>query len=309
MVVTGGTGLVGRALVAALAADGHGVVVATRRPQAAAGLGAGVQALPWPAGSPAGARGEGDAAWRDALAEADAVVHLAGASIAAGRWTPERKERIRASRIESTRLVVDALAQASPRPRVLVSGSAVGYYGPRGDEELTEADGPGHDFLSEVCVAWEAEARRAEELGARVVLVRTGLVLAPDGGALPRMARPFRFFLGGPVGSGRQWISWIHRADWVELVRWIIGNDAVSGPVNATAPQPETSAAFSRELGRVLHRPARLRVPAVALRLALGEMADALLVGGQRVVPARALAMGFAFRYPALPPALSSVMG
>lgn len=299
VVVTGGTGFIGRALVALLLAKDAEVAVLSR--SVAGRVPAGAQGVVW--------GGEADTGWRKVLEGADAVVHLAGESIAARRWSPEQKKRIRDSRVLGTRALVDALAQCRHRPRVLVSSSAVGYYGPRGDEEVDEADGPGRDFLSGVCVAWEQEAARAEKLGIRVVFLRNGLVLEKDGGALPRMLLPFRFFVGGPVGSGRQWMSWIHREDVVRLIHFVMERDEVEGPVNAVVPNPVTNRRFSRILGRVMGRPALFPVPAPVLRLAFGEMAEALLLTGQRVIPVRALEAGFRFQYPELEPALRAVLG
>ncbi len=323
VVVTGGTGFIGRPLVASFLDKGAEVTVLTR--SGAGRLPAEVKAATWPAGttkpgevlqrSPSGGGFAGggpperaESRWWEALDGADAVVHLAGESIAARRWTREQKARIRESRIQGTRVLVDALARVERKPRVLISGSAVGFYGPRGDEELTEADAPGQDFLSEVCTAWEREARQAELLGMRVVLLRTGTVLERDGGALPRMLLPFRWFAGGPFGSGRQWMSWIHRDDLVGLIHFLIENEEARGPVNAVAPNPVTNLVFARTLGRVMRRPSRLAVPGPLLRLALGEMAEALLLSGQRVLPAAALALGFRFRYPELEPALRAIL-
>ncbi|MGC7847530.1 TIGR01777 family oxidoreductase [Desulforudis sp. 1088] len=313
VVVTGGTGFIGRPLVASFLDRGDEVTVLTRSKTGR--LPAGVKAVTWPAGGPAASGeeggippGEAESRWWEALDGADAVVHLAGESIAARRWTPEQKERIRESRVQGTRVLVETLARVKRRPGVLVSGSAVGYYGPRGDEELTEADAPGQDFLSEVCTAWEREARQAEILGMRVVLLRTGMVLERDGGALPRMLLPFRWFAGGPFGSGRQWMSWIHRDDLVSLIRFLIANKEARGPVNAVAPNPVTNLAFARTLGRMMRRPSRLAVPRALLRLALGEMAEALLLSGQRAVPARALELGFSFKYAELETALQAIL-
>ncbi|MDI3317929.1 MAG: TIGR01777 family oxidoreductase [Bacillota bacterium] len=317
VVITGGTGLIGRALCESLAGDGHEVTVLSRRPDAERKrrLPPGCRLLPWPA-LPAAERtllpgprpGESDG-WRRALEEAEAVVHLAGESIAGGRWNQARKERIRGSRVASTRALVEALAAAERRPGVLVSASAVGYYGPRGDEEVTEESPPGSDFLARVCVAWEREAEVAEGLGLRVVLLRTGLLLAAQGGALPELVRPFRLWVGGPLGTGRQWVPWIHLADEVGLIRWALEEERLRGPLNATAPEPVRQRELARQLGRVLARPSWLPAPAPLLRLALGEMAEALLLGGQRALPARALALGYRFRFPRLEPALRDLLG
>ncbi|PZN10023.1 MAG: TIGR01777 family protein, partial [Bacillota bacterium] len=220
-----------------------------------------------------------------------------------------QKERILQSRLRATRALVQAMEAAQRPPRLLLSGSAVGYYGPRGDEVVTETGRPGTDFLSRVSVAWEEEARRAEAAGVRVALLRTGVVLAREGGALPRLVLPFRFFAGGPLGSGRQWVPWIHLDDLVDLITFLLGSDDAAGPYNGTAPEPVTNREFARVLGRVLGRPAWLPAPAPALRLVLGEMADALLLSGQRAVPERALAAGFRFRYPDLEKALRHLLG
>jgi len=245
---------------------------------------------------------------RAAMPETDAIVNLAGESVAGGRWTAARKAAIRTSRIEATRALVDAAAAASPRPKVLVNASAVGYYGAHGDEALDERAAAGTDFLARVCVEWEAEARRAEALGLRVVLLRVGVVLAPDGGALSAMLLPFRAGLGGPIGGGRQWMSWVHRDDVVGLLREAVGNAEYVGPVNATSPNPVTNRDFARALGRVLHRPAALPVPGIGLRLLMGEMATMLLTG-QRVLPRAAERLGYAWQQPELPAALERCVG
>jgi hypothetical protein len=209
--------------------------------------------------------------------------------------------------VKATRSLTEAIAQADRAPAVLISGSAVGYYGPRGDEVVTEETPPGSDFLARVCTHWEAEANRAASEHTRVVCVRTGLVLAADGGALPKMLPPFKLFAGGPVGSGRQYWPWIHRDDWIGLVRWTIDQSTVSGAVNATAPNPVTNAEFSEALGAALHRPSLLPAPAFALRLLLGEMADALLLSGQRAIPAKAQHQGFTFKYERISDALRAI--
>ncbi len=298
--VTGGTGLVGQALVRALHGDDHDVLVLSRRGNAGPG---GVRTARWP-----GAEGGGGTWWRT-LEGADAVVHLAGEPIAARRWDTAQKERIRASRTRGTRALVEGMSQLQRPPAVLISASAVGYYGPCGDAVIHEDAPPGRDFLAEVCVAWEAEAARAEALGTRVAVLRLGLVLAAHGGALARMLLPFRLFLGGPAGTGRQWVAWIHLDDAVGLMRWLLTTPDARGPFHATAPQPLTNRDFSRAIGRALGRPSWLPVPAAALRLALGEMAEALLLTGQRAVPARALAGGVGFRYADADAALRAVLG
>jgi uncharacterized protein (TIGR01777 family) len=293
--ITGATGLIGRPLCSALLAAGHRVTALSRS-------GA-------PAGFPAGARSvRGDPAtagrWQEELAACDACVNLAGEPVAAGRWTGERKRRIRESRVESTRRVAEVVAARGPS--VLVSGSAVGYYGPRGDEPLDEAASPGSDFLAGVCREWEAAALGAAPR-ARVVTVRTGIVLARHGGALPRMLLPYRFFAGGPIGKGEFWQSWIHLGDEVALIVWALENPAVAGPLNAAAPHPVKNRELARAIGRVLNRPSALPVPELALELMFGELAS-VLVAGQRVIPRKATDLGFHFRYPELEPALRDLL-
>ena len=285
VLVTGGTGFIGAALCHALTGAGHAVTVVTRDPAhiAAAAIG-------WERVSAA-------------VRETDALVNLAGEPLGSRRWSVRQKELIRQSRVLATRTLVDAIAAAEPRPRVLVNASAVGYYGPRDDEPLDESAGPGAGFLADVCRAWEQEALRAEDLGLRVVRLRLGVVLAADGGALARMLPPFRAFVGGPIGSGRQWMSWIHRDDVTGIVVDALANDGYHGPVNATAPQPVTNRDFAKLLGRTLARPVWLPTPAFALRLALGEMAE-LLLSGQRVLPGIAERLAYQWRYPELSGAL-----
>jgi uncharacterized protein (TIGR01777 family) len=297
IVIAGGSGFLGRALGDALARDGDEIVSLSRR---AAGSVARSRLVRW---TPDGTVGP----WKSEIDGADAVVNLAGESIAARRWTDAQKRLILDSRVLATRSLVNAINSASPAPAVLVSGSAVGYYGPLGDEVATEDRPAGSDFLARVCTQWEAEAARVTAGGTRLACIRTGLVLDRDGGALPRMLPPFWFGMGGPVGSGRQYWPWIHRSDWISLVRWTIVSPSASGALNASAPWPVPNADFARALGRALHRPAFMPAPAFAMRLALGEMADALLLAGQRAVPARAEQLGFTFRYPQLDDALRAI--
>jgi uncharacterized protein (TIGR01777 family) len=299
VIIAGGSGLLGSALVTALS-DEHEIIVYTRRP--GAGRASRVQQVQW---TPDGGTG----AWTSALNGAGAVVNLAGEPIGAGRWSAARKQRIEDSRVQATRSLVQAIAAASTPPPVFISGSAVGYYGPCGDEVVTEKSPAGADFLAHVCARWEAEAARAAGGKVRVVVLRTGLVLDRRGGALPRMLLPFKLGAGGPLGSGRQYWPWIHIDDWVRLVRWAIVTPALIGPVNVTSPDPMPNAEFARSLGRAMHRPALLPTPGFALRLMLGEMADGLLLSGQRAVPAKSLGAGFAFRYPRLDEALAALFG
>jgi uncharacterized protein len=294
VVVTGGSGFLGGALVAALRRDGHEVAVLTRRPPRAPGE------LQWNASPSLGP-------WARAFEGAGAAINLAGEPIAEGRWTASRKQTILASRVEATRAVVTALRGAGAPGTALLSGSAVGYYGTHRNEPLDETSPAGSDFLASVCREWEAEALAAT--GARVVLLRTGFVVARNGGALPRLALPFHFFAGGPLGSGRQVMSWIHRDDWVAMVRWALANVEVRGPLNLTAPAPVTNREMAHALGRALHRPSFMPAPGFALRLALGEMADALILNGQRVLPRTATDAGFRFRYQKIEEALAAIYG
>jgi uncharacterized protein (TIGR01777 family) len=299
VVIAGGSGFLGLPLAQRLSAEGHDVLILTRRSGFTAGNGR-VRAVMW---TPHGEAG----GWASEVDGAGAVVNLAGESIAK-RWTAARKQRILESRLLATRSMVAAIRRAAAPPPVLVNGSAVGYYGPHGDEIVTEETRAGGDFLAHVCVQWEAEAERASSDRTRVVCVRTGLVLETCGGALPQMLPPFRFGVGGPVGTGHQYWPWIHRDDWIALVKWTIQSPSVSGPVNATAPHPVTNREFATALGRAIRRPSLLPMPAPALRLILGEMADGLLLSGQRAIPQRAERGGFTFRYPHVDEALQAVL-
>lgn len=302
--VTGATGLIGPPLVDALRDRGAQVTVLSRDPvRAAARLNAGgrpaVKAVAWdPLGEPAPA---------EALEGRDAIVHLAGENVAQ-RWSERARRAIRESRVRGTRNLLAGLRRAEQRPRTLLSSSAIGYYGAHGEEPLDEGAPPGADFLAEVCAAWEQEAAKAAALGARVALVRTGVVLDPRGGALAKMLPPFRLGLGGPLAGGRQYMSWIHREDLIALMLAALGDERWDGPINATAPEPVSNREFSRALGRALGRPAVLPVPGAALRLRYGEMAG-MLVEGARVVPAKALVLGYRFKYPRLREALRSALG
>jgi uncharacterized protein len=241
--------------------------------------------------------------------DADAVIHLAGASIAGHRWTPEWKKELRDSRITATRNLVNALRELQRPPRVFIAASAIGFYGSRGDEELTESSAGGTDFLAQLTRDWEAESARAGEWGARAVLLRFGVILAKSGGALGMMALPFRFGVGGRVGSGRQWMSWITLEDVVGIIRNVLESAVPSGSLNVVTSNPVRNSEFTAALARVLHRPAVFPAPAFALRLALGEMADALLLASQRVVPRRLEESGYRFMHPQLEPALASILG
>ena len=289
IVITGGSGLIGSAVAREMGSAGHEVVVLTRDPSRVSPLPPNTRAVQWDGRTP------GD--WAKLLDGETAIVHLAGDSVAAGRWTEEKKRRIRDSRVQSGGAVMAAIRQAKSRPRVLLQGSAVGYYGACGDEEVTESHPAGDDFLARVCVEWEASTAEASALGVRRPVLRTGIVLSGEGGALPRMALPFRLLAGGPLGNGRQWFPWIHEADEVGAIRFLIERQDADGPFNLTAPAPLTNRDFSRVLGQVLARPSFAPAPGFALRFLLGEMADALL-HGQRAMPRRLLELGYAFRYP-----------
>lgn len=300
--VTGATGTIGRALVGALLARGDSVVALSRDPdRAREALGERIEAHAWadPAGEPAPAA---------ALSGADAVAHLLGEPVAQ-RWSDTAKRKIHASRELGTRNLVSGLREADPRPRVLVSQSATGYYGPHGDERVDEAAPPAaEDFLADVTIAWEREAGAAGDLGMRVAVCRTGVVLSESGGALAQMLPPFKLGAGGPVAGGRQYVPWVHLDDVVGAFLHCIDSDAISGPANVTAPQPVTNAELSKELGRVLHRPALVPVPAFAVKLLFGEMSS-IITTGVRAVPARLLDSGYAFREPDLGHALRRATG
>lgn len=298
VVVAGGTGFLGSALAETWAEDGHDVRTLTRalppgqtRHESGTGV-PGITRVGW---TPDGGAG----AWSESVSGADAVVNLAGASVAGKRWTAGRKAVLRNSRILATRSLVAAIAGAASPPAVFVSSSGVGYYGDAGDEPKTESAAPGRDFLAQLCAEWEAEAVPAGRHGVRVAILRTGVVLEQSGGALAALMTPFRFFAGGRLGSGRQYMSWIHRLDWIEMVRWIVQTPEAAGAFNVAAPHPVTNRHFARALGRALGRPALLPAPAFALRMALGEFAESILTG-QRALPAHALALGYRFRYPEL---------
>ncbi len=300
ILVTGSSGLVGTALVRALIKDGHTVCRLTRPSTIAKNESNDGFQVAWnPATGELGGAAVG----------ADAVVNLAGASIADGRWSATRKAELQSSRIDTTRALVAALAKMNARPRVLVSASATGFYGNHGDELLTEESQPGTDFLSGLAKDWETEALKAEALGIRVVLARLGIVLARNGGALPAMMLPFRFFAGGKIGSGQQWMSWISLEDVIEILRLALEKGDVRGPINVISPQPVQNAEFTKVLASAMHRPALFPAPAFAVRLALGEMADALLLSSQRVLPKKLESLGYRFLHADLRSALMTLLG
>ena len=300
VLISGGTGLIGRALTRALVDRGDEVVILSRSPQRhAAHLPRGVQLLAWDGRTPTG--------WGEIVNTVDAVVNLAGANIAEGRWTAARKRVIRESRLHAGHALVEAIRDATSKPHVLIQASAVGYYGPRGDEIVTEDTPPGSDFLAQLAVEWEASTREVEAWGIRRPIIRTGVVLSMEGGALPRMLPPFKLGLGGPLGSGRQWFPWIHMADEVGAILFLLDRKEAHGPYNLSAPNPVRNEEFTRALGEILHRPTLFRVPAFALRLLFGEMATVLLEG-QRAIPRRLLDEGYTFRYEDVRSALRALL-
>jgi uncharacterized protein len=294
VLVTGSHGLVGTALVEALTANKHHVLRLVRASSSSN------TNISW----------DPDAGTIDKhkLEGLDAVLHLAGESIASGRWTEEKKRKIRESRVSGTQLIAKTLAQLSQRPATLISASAIGYYGDRGDELLTEQSRAGTGFLSDVCVEWESATRPASEAGIRVVLTRFGIILDKKGGTLAKMLPPFRMGIGGRVGDGKQWMSWIALDDVIGGLRFVVENQRISGPANFVAPNPVTNAEFTKTLGRVLSRPTLFPVPKFGARLAFGEMADALLLSSQRVDPVRLKSENYSFRFPALDKALRHIL-
>jgi uncharacterized protein (TIGR01777 family) len=307
VLIAGGTGFLGNPLAWAWAEDGQDVRVLTRglppgQTQHESGTGKpGITRVGW---MPDGTVGE----LAREFHEAAAVINLAGESIAGKRWSATRKQALRDSRILPTRSLAAAFQQSASPPPTFISASGVGYYGAHGAEPVTEAAGPGSDFLATLCVDWEAEARKAAREGVRVITLRNGLVLEKSGGLLQPMVRAFRLFAGGPQGNGRHYMPWIHRHDWVEMVRWLVDTPSLSGPVNATAPHPVTNREFAHALGRALRRPALVPTPGFALKLLFGELSEAMLTG-QRAIPERAKTAGYHFRYPEIDIAFRGIFG
>jgi len=291
ILLTGGTGFVGKHMINGLVAAGHTISVVTRSPAEHRTARSGVDYVDWLPG----------------LERFSAIVHLAGEPIFGKRWTPEVLREIRSSRVDTTRRIVEAMRAGPSRPSALVCASAIGWYGDRGDEVLTESSGPGSGALAEICQAWESEAERARELGVRVVRVRIGVVLGESGGALKQMLPPFKLGVGGPIGSGKQWFSWVHLRDLVGLLVRAVSDEALSGAVNGTSPNPVTNRELTRTLGRVLRRPTVLPVPKLALKLRFGQAAE-VLTGSQRCVPEAAQRAGFQFQFPALESALRDIL-
>ncbi|MFC1960638.1 TIGR01777 family oxidoreductase [Chloroflexota bacterium] len=294
VIVTGGSGLIGRVLADSLTNDGHEALLLSRAPGGVTNLPDGAEAIYWD-----GCTADG---WGDLVEGADAVVNLAGSSIAGKglldvRWTKDRKRSIYESRINAGQAVTEAIQTATNKPKVLIQSSAIGYYGPQdSDAAILEDTPPADDFLASLCVAWEESTEAVETLAVRRVVIRTGVVLSTDGGALPRQILPFRLFAGGPIGSGEQWYSWIHIADQIAAIRFLLDNEKARGPFNLTAPEPVTNKVFGQALGRVMKRPAFMPAPAFAFKAAFGE-ASTVLLDGQRVLPQRLLDLGFSFQF------------
>lgn len=301
VIITGGTGLIGQPLSQALAADGHEVIVLSRAPEKVNNTPAGVTLQKWDGKSAEG--------WGELADGAGAIVNLAGAGIADKRWSQQRKQEIRQSRIDAGKAVMQAITAAATKPGVLIQSSAVGYYGTQtGDAQVTESFSPGGDFLSKVCFDWEASTAPAGKQGVRRVVVRTGVVLSNEGGAFPKQVMPFKFFAGGPVGGGKQWYPWIHIDDEVRAIQFLIANDKAEGPFNLAAPNPVTNQEFGKLIGEVLGRPSFMPAPGFAMQTVFGEMA-VILLEGQRAVPQRLLELGFTFKYETALAALKNLLG
>lgn len=300
VLVLGGTGFVGKNLCSALVSAGYQVFVLTRNlTKARQVLGNNIKTLVW--------HGPQSLTPSAALPETEYIINLAGESIGEGRWTRQKKKRILDSRVNTTRTVVNAIKNKTLKPSLLINASAVGFYGPHGDEQLTEDTPAGQDFLARVCRAWESEAYEARALGVNVITLRIGMVLGKNGGALDKMQLPFKFYMGGPLGTGDQWLSWIHLEDLTGSIIYILENGNITGPVNTTAPHPVTMREFCRTLGKVMGKPSWLQVPTTVLRLALGEQAD-MLLNGQRVIPAKLQDAGYTFKFPTLNQALENII-
>ncbi len=299
IIITGGSGLIGRQLCSSLLSAKHEVIVLSRNPTKVKDLPDGVRLAQWD--------GKSAADWGELADGAGAMINLAGEGIADGRWSSERKQRIRESRIHAGLAVVDAIKQAKNKPGVLLQASAVGYYGPGQDQVITEESPMGHDFLAKVCHDWEASSVAVTKMGVRRPVLRTGVVLSQAGGAFPKMAMPFKLFAGGPIGSGKQWLPWIHIEDQVRAIEFLLAQENATGPFNLSAPTPVTNKEFGDTLGQVMSRPALLPTPAFAMKAIFGEMSTVLL-DGQRAVPQRLQALGFTFKFPTLEAALTDLL-
>lgn len=299
IILSGGTGFIGAAVIKAFSQAGHTIVLLSRSPRRSPILSSAVSIESWDGKSPG--------PWMHQLEVSDAVINLAGESIGGGRWTQQRKMVLMSSRIDPTRALVNAIAQASRKPKIMISASAVGYYGDVPEGDVAESDPAGNDFLARLCVDWEREAYRAEQFGVRVICTRTGVVLDEGGGALTRMLLPFKLFAGGWFGSGRQWFPWIHREDVAQAILFALTNERLTGAVNLSSPDIVTTKDFCRNLAQTLHRPCWAPVPGFVLKLALGEMSD-ILLKGQKVIPAKLQAAGFVWKYPSLEGALTKIL-
>lgn len=300
IIITGGTGLIGRKLSQIMSADGHDVIVLSRNPGKAVGMPTVVRVEQWNTQTIEG--------WGELVDGADAIVNLAGAGIADGRWSRERKQLINDSRLDAGNILVEAIQAAEKKPATFIQASAVGYYGTENNEqELTEESAPGNDFLAKVCIDWEISTAPIERLGIRRVILRTGIVLSNDGGAFPRMVLPFKMYAGGPLGDGEQWLPWIHIEDQAEAIYFLLKQEDASGPFNLSAPEPLINREFGQEIGRAMGKPSFMPAPAIALKLALGEMAT-LVLDGQRAVPKNLLDLGFSFKYPTAEAALAELI-
>ena len=301
ILIVGGAGLIGRPLSQALAAEGHEVIVLSRQPDQVKKLSAGVKVQKWDGKSAEG--------WGQLADGASAIVNLAGAGIADQRWSTERKQLIRQSRLDAGKAVMEAISAAASKPGVLIQASAVGYYGTQqGDAQITESFSPGSDFLAKVCFDWEASTAPAGKFGVRRAIIRTGVVLSNDGGAFPKQVMPFKFFAGGPVGSGKQWYPWIHIEDEVRAIQFLIQNGKAAGPFNLTAPNPVTNKEFGQCVGEALGRPAFMPAPGLAMKSVFGEM-SVILLEGQRAIPQKLLDLGFKFKYETAQAALGHLLG
>lgn len=300
IIITGGTGLIGKALCPLLLADGHLITVLSRNPDAARGMPRGVRIEEWD-----GKTAEG---WGHLVNGSDAIINLAGAGIADRPWTAQRKQLIRESRIHAGLAIQKAIQQAAQKPRVVIQSSAVGYYGAHNDDQIIiETSAPGHDFLAKVCFDWEMSTTPVSKMGIRRPVIRTGVVLSKDGGALPKMLLPFKFFAGGPIGSGKQWLPWIHITDQARAIKFLLDTPTADGPFNLAAPNPVTNKQFGEILGATMRRPSLMPTPALAMKTIFGEMSTVLL-DGQRVVPQRLEELGFSFTFPTLREALSDLL-
>lgn len=299
ILITGGTGLIGQRLIKLLLTRDDQITVLSRKPLRPAFMPGEVEVVQWD--------GKSGSGWKQLVETVDIIINLAGAGVADARWTAHRKQVILNSRIEAGHAIVEAVQAARNKPKLLIQASAVGYYGTSEAMTMTEDSPVGDDFLAKVCLDWEVSVKPIEAMGIRTAYIRTGIVLDPKGGALPKIVMPFKLFAGGPIGSGRQWMSWIHHEDEVEAIRFIIDHETLSGPINLTAPTPETNKAFAQTLGQVMKRPAILPTPSLALKAMFGELSTVLLEG-QKVLPATLTQAGFQFKYPDLTAALTNLL-